>query len=130
MKKIIFGLAAVAMLAMGSCSKEQTATTGSGFQHQAVGISCRSGSCGGGIEECGLAGPRQPFGRFADGAGGITVHLGVDRTAYADTVVFHYKGVLPGGRVFDDTAGGEPLSTVASGLVPGMTKGLAHRPFR
>ncbi len=29
MKKIIFGLAAVAMLAMGSCSKEQTATTGS-----------------------------------------------------------------------------------------------------
>jgi FKBP-type peptidyl-prolyl cis-trans isomerase len=29
MKKIIFGLAAVAMLAMGSCSKEQTAATGS-----------------------------------------------------------------------------------------------------
>ena len=29
MKKIIFGLSAVAMLAMGSCSKEQTATTGS-----------------------------------------------------------------------------------------------------
>ena len=29
MKKIIFGLAAVAMLAMGSCSKVQTATTGS-----------------------------------------------------------------------------------------------------
>ena len=29
MKKIIFGLAAVAMLAMGSCSQEQTATTGS-----------------------------------------------------------------------------------------------------
>ena len=29
MKKIIFGLAAVAMLAMGSCSKEPTATTGS-----------------------------------------------------------------------------------------------------
>ena len=29
MKKIIFVLAAVAMLAMGSCSKEQTATTGS-----------------------------------------------------------------------------------------------------
>ncbi len=63
----------------------------------------------------------------ADGLVLETLSQGTGPTvAAADTVVFHYKGVLPGGRVFDDTAGGEPLSTVASGLVPGMTKGLAH----
>ncbi len=46
--------------------------------------------------------------------------------ASADTVVFHYRGVLPGGNVFDNTAGGEPLRSVASNLVPGMTEGLSH----
>ncbi len=46
--------------------------------------------------------------------------------APTDTVVFHYKGTLPGGTVFDDTTGGEPLGTVASQLVPGMTEGLSH----
>lgn len=44
----------------------------------------------------------------------------------SDVVVFNYRGSLPDGTVFDDTAGGQPLTTVASNLVPGMTQGLTH----
>ncbi len=44
----------------------------------------------------------------------------------SDVVVFNYRGALPDGTVFDDTAGGQPLTTVASNLVPGMTQGLTH----
>lgn len=44
----------------------------------------------------------------------------------SDTVVFHYVGRLPGGNVFDETTGGEPLSTKADNLVSGMTEGLSH----
>lgn len=44
----------------------------------------------------------------------------------SDVVVFNYRGALPDGTVFDDTANGQPLTTVASNLVPGMTQGLTH----
>lgn len=44
----------------------------------------------------------------------------------SDVVVFNYRGALPDGTVFDDTAGGQPLTTAASNLVPGMTQGLTH----
>lgn len=44
----------------------------------------------------------------------------------SDVVVFNYRGALPDGTVFDDTAASQPLTTQASNLVPGMTQGLTH----
>lgn len=45
---------------------------------------------------------------------------------HGDTVVFHYRGLLPDGTVFDDTHGDEPLTAAVTNLVPGMTEGLLH----
>ncbi len=44
--------------------------------------------------------------------------------APTDTIVFHYRGTLSDGTVFDESFGGEPLTGLASAMVPGLVEAL------
>lgn len=43
-----------------------------------------------------------------------------------DNIVFHYRGSLSDGSVFDESFSGEPLTGLASAMVPGLVEALQH----
>jgi len=69
-------------------------------------------------------------GVLPSGVNYIVIEKGTEnRPNISDTIIFHAKGIFPGGKVFEDTyEKGVPITNLISNLIPGLNEAIQLMP--